>query len=97
MKIERRRHSKIEIGDFVEAHSYEYMKEVFNYAQLKGCNISPYDEFMYGKRYRVISIKEVPFIENFEKAFPFSKLMYLIQSQSNSNGYFFYEFEIIKH
>lgn len=95
MKIEKRKHKKIEIGDFVEAHSYEYMKEVFNYAQLKGCNISPYDEFMYGKRYRVISIKEVPFIENFEKAFPSSQFIYLLKS--DHNRYYFYEFEIINH
>ena len=97
MKIERRRHRKIEIGDFVEVHSYEYIKDIINYAKLKGCDISPYDEFIYGKQYQVISIKEVPFIENFEKAFPFSKLMYLLQSQSDRNRYFFYEFEIIKH
>ena len=93
MKIEKRKHKKIEIGDFVEANSYEYMKEVFNYAQLKGCNISPYDEFMYGKRYRVISIKEVPFIENFEKAFPSSQFIYLLKS--DNHRYYFYEFEII--
>ena len=93
MKIEKRKHKKIEIGDIIEVYSYEYMKEVFNYAQLKGCNISPYDEFMYGKRYRVISIKEMSFIENFEKAFPFSKLMYKLKSDSGT--YSFYEFEII--
>jgi hypothetical protein len=93
MKIERRKHKKIAIGDFVEVHSHEYIKEIFNYSKLNGCNISPYDEFMYGKKYQVISIKEIPFIDNFEKVFPFSKLMYMLQS--DNHGYFFYEFEII--
>ena len=41
MKIEKRKHKKIEIGDIVEVHSYEYIKDIINYAKLKGCDISP--------------------------------------------------------
>ena len=95
MKIEKRKHKKIEIGDIVEVHSYEYIKDIINYANLKGCDISSYDEFIYGKQYQVDSIEEMPIIENFKKAFPSSQFIYLLKS--DHNRYYFYEFEIINH
>ena len=96
MKIEKRKYKTLHIGDVVKVHSYEYIKDIINYAKLKGCDISPYNEFMYGKQYQVDSIKEMTIIENFEnfeKAFPSSQFIYLLKS--DHNRYYFYEFEII--
>ena len=92
MKIEKRKYKTLYIGDVVKVHSYEYVKELFENARLKNCDIKTHRKVLYGKEYKVVSSKKIEHIGNIAKGFPLSKSMYTIASDVGE--YDFYEFEI---
>ena len=93
MKIEKRKYKTLHIGDVVKVHSYEYVKELFENARLKNCDIKTHRNVLYGKEYKVVSSKKIEHITDVTNGFPSSKLMYTLASDIGK--YDFYEFEII--
>ena len=92
MKIEKRKYKTLHIGDVVKVHSYEYVKELFENARLKNCDIKTHRNVLYGKEYKVVSSKKIEHITDITNGFPSSKLMYTLRSDVGE--YDFYEFEI---
>ena len=93
MKIEKRKYKTLHIGDVVKVHSYEYVKELFENARLKNCDIKTHRQVLYGKEYKVVSSKGVERITYIMNGFPLAKFMYRLASDVGE--YDFYEFEII--
>lgn len=92
MKIEKRKYKTLHIGDVVKVHSYEYVKELFENARLKNCDIKTHRNVLYGKEYKVVSSKGVERITDIMNGFPLAKFMYRLASDVGE--YDFYEFEI---
>lgn len=92
MKIEKRKYKTLYIGDVVKVHSYEYVKELFENARLKNCDIKTHRKVLYGKEYKVVSSKKIERITDITNGFPLSKFMYTLASDVGK--YDFYEFEI---
>ena len=93
MKIEKRKYKTLYAGDVVKVHSYEYVKELFENARLKNCDIKTHRKVLYGKEYKVVSSTGVERITDITNGFPLAKFMYTLKSDVGE--YDFYEFEII--
>ena len=93
MKIEKRKYKNLYAGDVVKVHSYEYVKELFENARLKNCDIKTHRKVLYGKEYKVVSSKRIERITDIMNGFPLAKFMYRLASDVGE--YDFYEFEII--
>lgn len=93
MKIEKRKYKTLHIGDVVKVHPYEYVKELFENARSKNCDIKTHRNVLYGKEYKVVSSNKIERITDITNGFPLAKFMYRLASDVGE--YDFYEFEII--